>query len=234
MSSSTSPNYGQIGKADPILDLWLSGVGLILVAVGYFGPWTPHPTAALTVTGLELAEFAKFFPQVQGGVVTIRRELFYLPLVAIFILLGILVCRSSRRVIRLIGPLGAGLTLVAALLPFSAVEAARHALTTPDSFSVAPDSIRQLVLVLGGALLTLLTPLMSRLSRRVWGGVVASLTLVGLLPALWQFARVRPLFGALYGRPLGLGWGVVVCGVGFGLLLLVGLFGSVFRAHRFL
>ena len=40
----------------------------MLAIVGYLGPWVPHKTAALTVTGLELAEFAKFFPQVQAAV----------------------------------------------------------------------------------------------------------------------------------------------------------------------
>ena len=75
-----------VGKADACLRFGVRFLGLVLILVGYFGPWVPHRTAALAVTGLELAEFAKFFPQVQGGVVSITRELFYLPLVVAFIL----------------------------------------------------------------------------------------------------------------------------------------------------
>ncbi|HEY68130.1 MAG TPA: hypothetical protein G4N97_07665, partial [Thermoflexia bacterium] len=64
--------------------------GLVLVIAGYFGPWVGHKTAALTVTGPELSEFAKLFPQVQGGVVPVIRALFLTPLVAAAILLGLL------------------------------------------------------------------------------------------------------------------------------------------------
>ena len=68
------------------ISFWLRLLSLVLATAGYFGPWVPHETAALTVTGFELAEFAKFFPQVQGGVVPVIRALFLTPLVAAAIL----------------------------------------------------------------------------------------------------------------------------------------------------
>jgi len=39
---------------------------------------------------------------------------------------------------------------------------------------------------------------------------------------VWQFALLRPLVVALYGAPLGLGWGLIACVAGFALLLAGG------------
>jgi hypothetical protein len=172
------------------------------------------------VTGFELAEFAKFFPQVQGGVVSIRRELFYCPFVAIFVLSGLLASWSTRRAVRLIISLGAATLLLVILLPFAVVDAARQALTTPAPFALPLDYNGQLVLVIVGVALTLLTPLTHRLPSRLWSILVAGLALTGITPALRQFAALRPLIAALYSAPLGLGWGLVVCVMGFGLLLV--------------
>ena len=81
-------------------NLYLLGVMLLLV--GCFGPWVDHNTAALSVTGFELAEFAKFFPQVQGGTVSIHRPLLYLPFVAALFLVAFSVGRSTLRFARLL------------------------------------------------------------------------------------------------------------------------------------
>lgn len=206
-----------------IADFWLCLVGFVLVVVGYFGPWVPHKSAALTVTGSELAEFAKFFPQVQGGVVSVTRELFYSPLVVASVLLGLLASRSTSRAVRLIVPLGVATVLLGALLPFPVVEAARLAIATPASFVLPPGCKGQLALVVAGVMLTLLTPLAHRLPRRPLGILVALLAIAGSVPALYQFALLRPLIVALYDAPLGLGWGLVVCVTGCVLLLLSGI-----------
>jgi len=202
-------------------------VGLVLVAVGYFGPWVPHKTAALTVTGFELAEFAKFFPQVQGGVVPVTRVLFYFPLVVASILLNLFVGRSTVCFVRWVVALCTAGLLLVALLPFSVVESARHSLATGVAFAVDPPYARQLALVVVGIALTLLAPLAGRLPRRVQSVLIILLALVGAVPALRQFAILRPLVAALYDEPLGLGWGLIACGVGFGLLLLSVVFALV-------
>jgi hypothetical protein len=198
-------------------------LGLVLVVVGYLGPWVPHRTAALTVTGLELAEFAKFFPQVQGGTVPIARELFYLPFVTLLILLALFASRSTVRLVRLIAPPFAAALLLAALLPYSVVDAVRQALTTRAPFALDPSYAGQLALVAVGTLLTLLTPLARRLPRPLQALLLPCLALVGAVPTLWQFARLRPLVVALYNAPLGLGWGLIACTAGFVLLLLAGI-----------
>ncbi|GAG52093.1 unnamed protein product [marine sediment metagenome] len=200
-------------------------LSLVLVVTGYFGPWVDHKTAALTVTGFELAEFAKFFPQVQGGVVSIARELFYFPLVTVFILLGLLASRSTVRAARLIVPLFAAALLLGMLLPYSIVNSARQALTAHSPFVLDPQYTGQLALVVAGMVLTLLTPMARRFPERAWGILVALLALAGAIPALWEFALLRPLVVALYDgkEPLGPGWGLIACAAGFALLLLSGI-----------
>jgi hypothetical protein len=201
-------------------------LGLILVIVGYFGPWVPHKTAALTVTGWELAEFAKFFPQVQGGMVSIARELFYLPLVMVCMSLALLAGRSTARPARWIVPLLFAALLVTALLPYSVVDAARQAMATRAPLVVGPQYAGQLALVVAGAALTLLIPLAGRLPRRLQDILIALLALAGAIPPLWQFALLHPLAVALYAVPIGLGWGLIGCAAGFVLLLLSGILGA--------
>jgi hypothetical protein len=215
---------GRSGRRLQITDFWLRFFGLALIVVGYFGPWVPHKTAALAVTGSELAEFAKFFPQVEGGVVPVARELFYLPLVTASILLGVMAARSTACAARLIVPLCAVALLLGMLFPYSVVDSARHALTTHSPLALDPQYTGQMVLVLVGTALTLLAPLAHRLPRRTWGILVALLALVGTVPTLRQFALLRPLVLALYGAPPGLGWGLIACVAGFVLLLICGIF----------
>jgi hypothetical protein len=53
--------------------------------------------------------------------------------------------------------------------------------------------------------------------------LIVLLALVGILPALWQFAAFHPRVAALYGDGLGVGWGLIVCAVGFTLVLVRGI-----------
>jgi hypothetical protein len=203
-----------------VADRRLRLLGLALIFAGYFGPWFPHRTAALSVTGFELAEFAKFFPQVQGGVVAIYRSLFYTPLVVAFVLLGILASQSTMRVVRLIVPLFAVVVLLAAILPYPVVDGVRHALFTRSPLTLDPQYMGHLLLLLVGSVLSLLTPLARQLPRRVRGVLILLLALAGGALAGWQVALLRPLVEALYTVRLGMGWGLVTCMVGLGLLLL--------------
>ncbi|MCP4542329.1 MAG: hypothetical protein GY832_34845 [Chloroflexi bacterium] len=203
-----------------ISDFRIYLLGLALVIAGYLGPWIPHKTAALTVTGLELAEFAKFFPQVQGGIVAINRVLFYLPLVSAFVFLALFASRSMARLVRWIVLLAIAALLSVTLLPYPVVDSARHALSTRSAFAVDPQYVGHLTLIIVGTALVLLTPLARRLSQRVQSILVVVLALVGAVPGLWQFATLRPLAATLYDQPLGLGWGLIACVVGFVLLVL--------------
>lgn len=184
-------------------------LGLGLAIVGYFGSWVPHKTAALIVTGPELAELAKFFPQVQGGAVPVIRGLFLTPVIVAAILLSLVVSQLAVRPITRFTVAGFASLLALTALP-------------PYEYFFAPEYRVHLVLVSCGEGLVLLTLLAHRLPRRAWGILVALLALVGVVPALWQFALLRPLIVALRGGPFGLGWGLVVCVVGFILLVAGG------------
>jgi hypothetical protein len=186
-------------------------LGLALAVVGYFGPWIDHQTAALTVTGFELSWFAKFFPEVDGGVVPVRREQFYVPLVAATLLSGLWINRSGRRPV-LFRILLTGLIALPLLLALP-----------PYDFFFAPEYRRQLLLVAAGVVLVPLTLLARWLPRRVWSGLFALLALSGGSLALVQFVRLRPLVVTLYGGPVGLGWGTIVCCAGFALLSVLGV-----------
>jgi hypothetical protein len=191
-------------------------VGSVLILVGFFGPWVAHRTAALTVTGYELSEFAKFFPQVQGGTVPVMRSLFVSPLLATITSLALVIQRSRNSPqLRLGGTLLAALLGLIALPPFQAI--------------LEPQYRLQLILVGGGVLMTLLMPLARQLSEDVRGALLLSLTIIGAVPALWQALLLRPLVTALYGTPIWPGWGFVVCTAGFLILLFAGL-RSIFRA----
>jgi hypothetical protein len=199
----------QVGKlaSRQVVQWGLSFVGVTLAVVGYFGPWIPHKTAALTVTGSELSWFAKPFARV-------TRELFVLPLIAAAVILGLVAQRLVTRPLVRLGVVVFGLLVILA--------------STPVYDSIASPEYRgQLILMVVGGVLVVLTLFAPRLPRRVWGGSIVPLVLVGILPALWQFAAFRPRVAALYNDVLGVGWGLVVCVIGFVLLLARGILAVV-------
>lgn len=207
--SSMRSLFGTQARREPTL-CSLPFAASVLILVGFFGPWVAHKTAALTVTGYELSEFAKFFPQVQGGVVPVRRALFVTPLFSAVISLALVVQRSRM------GPalrLGA---IALAVLPGLSVLPPYHSL-------LEPAYRLQLMVVAAGLLLTALTPLTAHLSERVRGMSFLLAALAGLIPALWQTMLLRPLVARLYEARVAPGWGLMVCAVGFLLLSWTGV-----------
>lgn len=191
------------------LGLLLLGIGCTVA--GSIGPWIPHKTAALTVTGFELSEFVKFFPQVQGGLLPIRRELFLLPLVVAGVELGLVVHRFGQDfMVRLFGTL-AGTVLALAVLP-------PYPLLRDWSYR------GRLVLAIAGTVAVLLSAFAARLPGRLWGIFVAVPAFGSGAVALWQFALVHPLFVALYRAPVCIGWGTIVCAFGLLTVSLGGIF----------
>jgi hypothetical protein len=185
----------------------LSFVGIALAVVGYFGPWIPHETAALTVPGSELSWFAKSF-----GLPL--REFFVLPLVVAAVLFSLVAQRLVVRSLARLGVIAFGGLLVLASVPVY------------DSI-LASEYRGQLVLTAVGVVLVLLTGFSPRLSRHTWGALVVLLALGGIVPALWRFLTFRPRVAALYDDALGVGWGLVLCVTGFALLLVCGLLAVV-------
>ncbi len=199
--------------------LWVA-ISLSLALIGYFAPWVPHRSAALAVTGFELAEFAKFFPQVQGGAVPLTRAVFYLPLVVAGVSLGLFVGQMGNRWVRWGVALSVAGILLAALVPYTVIEGVRLALTAGAPFHLDQEYGRQLGLALIGAALSGLAPFSGahRWPPAVRRGIATLLTLLACVPPWVSLARIWPLFTALYGHSMGPGWGVFVCAAGFGLL----------------
>jgi hypothetical protein len=191
----------------PVAGWGLAFLGVCLAVVGYFGPWIPHKTAALAVTGSELSWFAKPFAQV-------TRELFVLPLIAAGVILGLTTQRFVTRPLARLGGIVFGVLVILASTPVY------------DPIT-SPEYRRQLILMAIGGGLVILTLFAPRLPRRVWGVSIVLLALVGILPTLWQFAAFHPRVAALYDDVLGVGWGLVVCVMGFILLLARGILAIV-------
>ncbi len=205
--------------------------GLVLALAGQLGPWIPHRTAALIVTGFELSEWAKFFPEVQAGALRVSRELFLLPLVAVAVELALLVNAAGRvaaahgHTVRslMLRILVTALALVLALSALPPLQLLRDATYRP-----------RLLLSLAGALGVLVSPLASWAPRRVVAAVAAALALAAAALPVWQFTLLHPLFVALYAAPVGVGWGVFVCPIGLTLVALAWLLGESTRGgiHR--
>jgi hypothetical protein len=59
--------------------LFLLPLGAVLILVGYFHPWVPHPAAGLAITGFEMGEWIKFTSAAQSVPPTVSRSGFYWP-----------------------------------------------------------------------------------------------------------------------------------------------------------
>ena len=185
-------------------------VASLVVVIGFLGPWVPHQTAALTITGYEMSEFAKFFPQVQGGVVPVTRALFVTPLLAAMVSIALVVRQLDKGWrFRVSATFLAGLIGLAVLPP-------HHSILEPD-YRLQLIIVVLTIILLAGAVVT------PRPSGQIHGALACVLALAGALPALWQYIPFRPLVVDLYQAPVPPGWGLIVCGIGFGLLLGAGL-----------
>lgn len=184
----------QVGKG------WLLALGAVTGLVGALAPWVPHRAAGLRFSAFDLFALTRLLPGVASGEVRMFREAFLLPLLgwaALVALLPGLTGRISSPVRWLCPLLGAGIALTA-LPPYPAIVAA-----TDD-----PLLRGQFLLSVGVFLLAVLSPLASLAPYRVLQTAAVVLALGGVLPGLLTLARVRPVLSALYGQPVGIGWGV--------------------------
>jgi hypothetical protein len=177
---------------------WLPVIGLWLLAwIGYFGAWTPHRAAGLVITGVDLAEYVKFLPQVMGGQVPIQREAFYLPLVTASLTAALL---ASRRAL----PTWLRLALGAAAVPLAL--ALLPPAWSPEKLRLVEFRIQVLALLACLGVLPL-TVILRYLPDRL---VMLALGLLALAAALWpawSFYHVLPAIGDVYRAAVQPGWG---------------------------
>jgi hypothetical protein len=209
-------------------DVWLGLLGIGLTLVGVWGTWVPHRTAALVLSGWDLAEYVKFLPGVAA-----TRELFYLPVWCAGIALSLISSQGNHQptnqqtnkpthppislIPRIILIVIALALMVAILPPYP------HTLTGYRS----GEFRWRFILGVSGSLAVLVSGFSTRWPRRVVGALPVVLALVGAVPALWQFLEVRDAIERVYGASLGWGWGLGLFLIGWGLVSATGVRRSI-------
>lgn len=190
---------------------WLLPLSVLAALAGYLGPWVDHPVAGLAILGLDLGEYVKFLTPVRSGAVSLWREGFYLPLVAVS-----LTCSLAAFRRELAYPWA-----VRGLLLAAAVVAALNLLPpawTPQRM-LTPEFQQQALWIALCLAAMFFSPFLALLPRWIVAALVAALSLAALVLPPWQFFQVLPAIAGLYNHPLAPGWGLFVTGLGLGGLL---------------
>ena len=193
-------------------------IGIALALIGYWGPWVNHKTAALVLSGLDMAEFVKFLPGVRSGTELMIRELFYLPPLAAALCLALI---GSNRHWRY--------ALWARAIMVMAAVALAIIVLPPYPFifqALSSDEFRRQLLMAAGCLVAIAgTLLYRRLPKAIVAGLLIAISLVGAIPPVWQFFSIRGALDSVYGQPIHVGWGLWLMAVGFLVVAGTGAWG---------
>ena len=185
-------------------------IGVALVLIGYWGPWVSHKTAALVLSGQDMAEFVKFLAGVRAGTESVVREFFYLPPLATALCLALM---GSNRHVRYHLGARAVMLIVAVVLTIVVLPPYPFILQALDS----GEFRRQFLMAAGCLGLTGAALLYRRLPRAILAGAVIFSSIVGAIPPVWQFLSIRSALDTAYGQPIRIGWGVWLTVVGFAI-----------------
>lgn len=220
MSVVDDTRDGHAAKSRTRVLRWLIPLAGLATLVGYFGPWIDHAAAGLVVTGLDLAEYIKFLPSIRGGTVTVWRQGFYLPLLAVSVISSLYAFRRElgygwlRRIIMLLMALVTALNMLPpAWTP--------HLLLTPE-FRLQTAAI---ALCLGVAAIS---PFAALLPRQLAAVITLLLAALAIWLPMQNFLRVLPDISLVYNQPQSPAWGmyVMIAGlVGYWGCGVVGLWG---------
>lgn len=187
-------------------------LGWALAGIGYCGPWIAHPTAALTLGGVDMGEFVKFLPEVLDGSLKSARQVFYLPPFAVVVGIALLV--GSRR-LRYSWPLRVSILVAAVPISLQLLPPA----WSPDSLMTV--EFRLQVIALGVCWLLLAgSRLLGNLPLRLVGSLASVLALAAGGLSAWEFWSVKPAIDQAYHLPPPFGWGFFLC-LG-GLVIIAG------------
>ena len=191
-------------------------IGIALALIGYWGPWVDHKAAALVLSGLDMAEFVKFLPEVRAGTEFMIRELFYLPPLAAALCLALMGSNQAWRYplwARAIMVIVAIALAIVVLPPYPFILQALSSDEFGRQFSMAAGCLA----IIAASLLyrRRSTEAHERLSRAVVAGLLIVVSLAGAIPALWQFLSIRSALDGVYGQPIHVGWGLWLTVAGF-------------------
>jgi hypothetical protein len=185
-------------------------MGWVLASVGFFGPWIAHPGVGLTLSGVDMGEFVKFLPGVLAGTITVHRQLFYLPPVAICLSIALLVGSERLRLPRVIQVLALAIALPTSLQLLPPAWSP-SSLLTPE-FRLQTFALGACWLLLAGSWL------FGRVSAWLVGSLSATLSLAALALALWQFLTAKSSIDEVYHVPPAIGWGLPICLLGLAIM----------------
>jgi hypothetical protein len=213
-------SHGDLGRIDRsgtvrgrlTLVRLLLPLGWLLATIGYYGPWVAHRTAALTLCGVDMGEFVKFLPGVVDGSLTVVRQFFYLPPLAV--VAGVALLTGSRR-LRFSWPV----RLLALVLAVPVSLQLLPPAWSPLSLMTAEFRLQTITLGICWLLLAGFW-LLGRLPPWLAGSLGALLALAADMLSAWQYLVVKPAIDAVYKRPPAIGWGLFLCLLGLAVMLV--------------
>ncbi|MCO5183031.1 MAG: hypothetical protein M9965_03750 [Anaerolineae bacterium] len=187
-------------------------LGVSVVLVGYLTIWLPNQNAGLSFIGVELGEWVKFLPEVRSGQVSASRNFFYIPPIALGLIMALFtaIWPNNWRTWTM-----RGLAVAVSLLAFPAVEAILNEPTT--------EWLLRLSWIGLVGIAVLAAPFLGRVPRGVMGSIVV-IAAVGTILPLWAYWELRPIISNLLRSPVGIGLGVWLNTLGFALLAAAGLY----------
>jgi len=188
--------------------LWIS---LILIGVGYFGPWVWHKDAGLILSADDLGEWIKFLPAWKAGQLPVLRELFYLPIWLTSIGLGLM----AGRIKWWLGKIAVlVLAVILVLTPMPKYPELLTAFREPEFMLTFWTTVAALLLTIICAFFGARLP--DRVEAILW--IVIGLAVALFAP--WMFGRAAPDIDRLYHYSIG--WGIVAVVIGGGLMAGIG------------
>jgi hypothetical protein len=185
-------------------------LGWLAAAIGVYGPWIAHPTAALTLSGVDMGEFVKFLPGTLDGSLQVTRQIFYLPPFAIVASIALEIGASQLHYPWYVR-LAALLLAVPVSLQLLPPAWSAASLVTPE-FRAQTIALGLSWLLLAGFWLWPNLPLWLSCSMS------AALALAAAILTSWQYAVVKPAINQVYGTEPGIGWGFTLCMAGLALV----------------
>ncbi len=195
---------------------WLLPIGWVLSGVGFLGPWIAHPTAALGLSGVDMAEFVKFLPGALDGSLKLVRQVFYLPPFAITASLALLIHSDSLRYHRLLRALGLLLAIPLSLQLLPPAWSTSSLMTA--EFRAQTTALVICWLLLAGSWL------LRHLPAWLSSIVSVALCLVALLLTTWQLLLAKPAIDEVYGSIPAGGWGLWLCLAGLAIACVASVY----------